>query len=197
MRRVTLLIASLLGLTGSAFSQDATSIDESVQYRLKNAGFERLGRDMCVDVFNGGELDNELEMRDCANYSGQLWTFTSIPSALKHLPTYKMTTQFRGPEMCLTVDGTLIDHVLRLAPCTDVPSENQLWSVMAWKGEGARPDDPLPILGWQIEPLISADSDQGSPFLLVVDTPPEGDGRPYVDTKDYVGNGFIWKLKPN
>ena len=141
-------------------------------------------------------MNNELDMRECADHSGQFWTFTAIPNALKHLNTHKMTTQFRGSEMCLTIDGTLTDHVLHLAPCPNVPTENQLWNVAAWKGENARPDDPLPILGWLIEPLLSINSDEPAPMFLVVDTPPDGDGRPYIDTKDYVGDGFIWKLAP-
>lgn len=181
---------------GEARLSDAPEIDETRLYQIGNAGFEPLGQDMCLDVFNGGELNDQLDMRDCGDYSGQHWKLTSMPTALSHLDTYKMTTAFRGDEMCLTIDGSLIDHVLRLAPCPDRPNDDQLWAVSAWKGEGARPDDTGPVLSWQIEPLLSINGERGAPMMLVVDTPPHGDGRPYVDAREYVGDGFIWRLDP-
>lgn len=187
-----LAVAALLCGVASAPSPAAAqqvAVDEATFYRLKNADFARLGEDLCVDVFNGGDLNDQLQMTACENYSGQFWQFTSHPTALRHLATFAMTTAFRGAAMCLTVDGTLVDHVLRLAPCADPPGSNQLWSLAAGRTAGGEP-------GVTIEPMASADGEPGSPMFLVVNTPPEGDGRPYVDATDYVGDGAVWALVP-
>lgn len=178
----------LCGLLACGAAQ-ATEVDETVFHRLKNAGFERLGEDRCVDVFNGGEFDNETDMRPCADYSGQLWRFTGMPTALRHLDTYTMTTAFRGADMCLTVDGTLIDHVLRLAPCADPPAPNQLWSL----APGSNPDGRE---GVTIEPMPSAAGEDGWPMVLGIDTPPHGDGRPQVNGTESLGDGAVWQLVP-
>ncbi|MCB1332180.1 MAG: hypothetical protein KDK26_00635 [Roseivivax sp.] len=187
-RRLSLAALAAFIPAGAAFAQGGPTLDDMPFYRMMNAGFDRLGQSMCVDVFNGGEFDNQLDMRPCENYSGQFWKFTSVPTELRYLPTYTMTTQFRGDQMCLTIDGTLVDHVLLLAPCDNGPTDHQIWIVDSVAGDGSQP------AGWQIMPLLDETGNNGGGFSLVVDTPPEGDGRPYIDTIDYVGHGFIWRL---
>ena len=168
-------------------SSRSGGLEEGIPYRLKNAGWERLGEDMCVDISSDGSLDTELDSRPCFNLSGQYWIFTRLPTPLRHLPTYRMTTSSRGDGVCLTIDGTLLDHRLRLAPCADSARDNQLWIVTPMDGRGK---------DWEIVPYLEELSDAQRGFMLVVDTPPEGDGRPYIDTKDYVGKGYVWHLAP-
>ena len=79
------------------------------------------------------------------------------------------------------------DHGLRLAPCADSARDNQLWIVTPMDGRGK---------DWEIVPYLEELSDAQRGFQLVVDTPPEGDGRPYIDTKDNVGKGYVWHLAP-
>ena len=175
---------------------DLPTIDPTRPYRLRNAGFARLQQDMCADIFNGGPQDNEPDMRECAGYSGQIWNLTPHGATSPASATYTMTTQFRGPDMCLTIVGTLLDNILRLLPCGETPSDEQLWKIVAWKGEDARATGALPSVGWTIQPLLGETGKSGQPMFLVVDTPPEGDGRPYLDFRDFVGDGFLWNLTP-
>lgn len=191
---LSLFVSGALPL--AALAQSAPEVVEGQWYRLNNQGFYRLGQTMCTDVFNGGPDDNQLDSRPCDNYSGQYWQFRSAPTAYRGLPTYAMSTMFRGDQMCLTLEGSLIDHVLRLAPCAGGPSANQIFAVQASKGLGTRPDDPGPFVGWMIEPLPSVEGEADMPMYLVVNTPPEGDGRPYIDAADFVGDGVMWTLTP-
>ena len=70
--------------------------------------------------------------------------------------------------------------MLRLAPCNDFARDHQTWVV--W---------PLENNDWEIVLYLEEISDKLANFKLVVSAPPEGDGRPYVDTKEYVGKGYI------
>jgi len=171
---------------GRGWVSSAADLDESLIYRLANAGFDRLGQKMCLDVFNVGPHNNELDSRECANRTGQYWRFSGMMTELRHLPTYRMSTVSRGEDMCLTIDGTLVDHVLHLAPCSDSQRNNQIWIVMPSKDDN----------GWEITPYLEEISDKLRGFQLVVSAPPEGDGRPYVDAKTYIGKGYIWRMSP-
>ena len=79
----------------------------------------KIQTDPLPDIFNGGPLDNQAHMPECANYSGQIWKLTGKVTPLRHLRTFTMTTAFRGEQMCLTMDGTLTDNIVRLTPCSD------------------------------------------------------------------------------
>ena len=180
-----LLALALCFLPLSAVAQDHAMLDEQRWYRLKNLGYNRLNQDMCVDINNGGPLNNQLDSRPCANYSGQFWHFRGVSTAFRDLPTYIMTTMFRGDEMCLTLDGTLVDHELKLAPCTDPQSMNQIFAVTRENGK------------WTIEPMLSVDNENLniSSMYLVVSTPPEGDGVPHINGRDYMGQGGYWNIQ--
>jgi len=183
--KLGLSVALLLGLSVILTpTVNAADLDETLIYRLANAGFDRLGQKMCLDVINGGPHNNELDSRECANFTGQFWRFSGTMTELRHLPTYRMSTVFRGEDMCLTMDGTLVDHVLRMAPCSDSQRDNQIWIVTPAKDEN----------GWEITPYLEEFSDKFKGFQLVVSAPFEGDGRPYVDAKTYMGKGYIWRI---
>jgi hypothetical protein len=190
---IAAISAVVLLATAPLASAQGGYIDERIPYRMENAGFDRLNQTMCADVVNGGPMDNQLNMQPCADYSGQMWHLAGKATALRHLPTYTLTTEFRGAGMCLTVDGTLMDHVLRLAPCADVPTDNQLWVVLPAETATDGPGSTI-AQGWQITPYLDEIDDTGRGFSLVVSAPPEGDGLPYIDTIDYVGAGFLWRL---
>lgn len=197
MRRhpVCFFAASFAAIASVSVAQDVPTIDDTLAYRMANAGYERLNETMCADIVNGGDLDNQLQMQPCGNYSGQIWYFTQKVTELRHLPTYTMATEFRGRDMCLTIDGNLIEHVLRLLPCSDVPTPHQLWVVMPAEStaEGAGPETAV---GWQIMPLLDQYENDEDGFSLVVSTPPHGDGVPYIDWINFVGDGYIWRLIP-
>lgn len=185
-------IAFLLGSVGAASAQ-VSGPDETIAYRMINVGFERLnGPEMCADIVNGGPSNNEMSTQPCANYSSQIWHITGTMTPLRHLPTYTLTTEFRGRNMCLTTNDALTD--LRLAACADAPTDNQIWvfypSESATFGEAS-----IVVQGWQIVPYLAEAKDGFDGFSLVVSAPPEGDGVPYIDKIDYVGAGFLWQLE--
>jgi hypothetical protein len=74
-----------------------------------------------------------------------------------------------------------------------MPSDNQLW--VFWpiqkKIEGYGE-----FSGWNIVPYVFESEGVGDQLSLVVVVPPEGDGRPYIDTSEFVGFGDVWQLEP-
>ena len=83
------------------------------------------GTAMPLDVDNGGELDNFVHLAPAADVSGQAWTMTPDSDG-----TFRLTTQFRGPDMCLDVarikGGGGMDGFLKLTPCGN--HEGQYWT---------------------------------------------------------------------
>ena len=53
-----------------ALAAPASAFDTSVFYKLST---DFRGPNMCLDVHNGGGLDNFTHLVPCANYSGQYW----------------------------------------------------------------------------------------------------------------------------
>jgi hypothetical protein len=86
------------------------------------------GRDMCADIFNEGENDNRPHLTPCADFSGQFW-FVTVMSDAAPTNTFfaRLTTKFRGPNMCLDHFQEGDAFFPRLAPCANVP--RQLWLV--------------------------------------------------------------------
>lgn len=96
--------------------------------RLTN---ETNGGNMCIDVDNGGDLDNYVSIAKCENVSGQFW------KRMDGGDYSKLTTQFRGADMCLDiVNGGETDGMAHLAPCEDV--KGQFWTGSSMKTETAK-----------------------------------------------------------
>jgi hypothetical protein len=71
------------------------------------------GAALPLDVVNGGELDNFVHLAPAGNFSGQQWTMTPDEKG-----TFRLTTAFRGKDMCLDVvrvkNGGGLDGFLKL-----------------------------------------------------------------------------------
>ncbi|MGV3553124.1 RICIN domain-containing protein [Rhizobium sp.] len=92
---------------------------------------EMHGGNMCIDVDNGGELDNYVSIARCDNVSGQFW------KRMDGGDYAKLTTQFRGENLCLDiVNGGETDGMAHLAPCADV--KGQFWGGSRVKAENAK-----------------------------------------------------------
>ncbi len=179
-----LAMACLLGPALAASAQQTESLNDMLTYKISSAALKQIGQNKCIDIFNGGPLNNQVHLQDCANYSGQLWHLTNIPTALRYLPTYSLTTDFRGPQMCLTMNGTPADNLLQMKACPDIPDDNQLWVVMKVDG------------GWQITPYLDEAEGVGSPHALTISQPPSDSAPLQTEDITKVGNGYIWALTP-
>lgn len=87
------------------------------------------GTDMCADIFNGGANDNQPHLTTCANFSGQFWFInaTNDPPPFADTFVARLTTKFRGPDMCLDRIEEGDAFFPRLAQCSGLP--RQLWVV--------------------------------------------------------------------
>ena len=61
------------------------------------------GPDMCADIFNGGPNDAQVHLTRRGNLSGQSWLIreTSEPPPFTNSFFARLSTEFRGPDMCL------------------------------------------------------------------------------------------------
>lgn len=101
----------------------ASGPDTGYYYRLTT---QFRGDGMCLDVFNGGPMNNMTHLVQCANYSGQFWRFTG-PDANG---SYRLSTEFRGPGMCLDIfNGGQYNNQPNLAACANL--SGQLWNLRA------------------------------------------------------------------
>jgi hypothetical protein len=107
---VPLLVLSLIA--NDAFAQNQSS-------RLKTI-FTKSGK--CLDVVNDG-TNNQLQMADCGNFSGQLWKIQ--PTAKKGF--VRLKTMFTGADKCLDIvnDGT--NNRLVMAKCGNF--SGQFWAI--------------------------------------------------------------------
>lgn len=98
-------------------------LDTGYYYRLTT---QFRGDDMCLDVFNGGPMNNMTHLVKCANYSGQFWRFTGPDAG----GWYRLSTEFRGPGMCLDIfNGGQYNNQPVLAACANL--SGQLWNLRA------------------------------------------------------------------
>ena len=83
------------------------------------------GAEMPLDVINGGPLDNFVRLQPRADVSGQSWVLTPDDQG-----TFRLTTLFRGKDMCLDVvrvkGGGGMDGFLKLNACGN--HEGQYWT---------------------------------------------------------------------
>lgn len=193
MRLSILLLGTLPLLPQTALAQALPQIDESAFYQLRNFAFAQSGQDLCTDIVNGGSQDNQLMTAPCGNYTGQFWKFSGVQTEYRELATYRMTTQFRGEDMCLTVQGSLDLHEVLLTPCTDPADPSQTFAVMPTKGPNTRIDDPGPVVGWTIQPMLEFDTASEENFLGVGD-PVMGVGVPWIADFNENMPGYYWSL---
>jgi hypothetical protein len=108
---IAVLLAWLLTPTS------ALSVDQSFYYKL-NTQFR--GNGMKLDVFNGGPKNNLTRLEPDQDVSGQFWRFVGNGDG-----TFRLSTLFRGPGMCLTfstVAQTTTSHTSSIAPTSRVSS---------------------------------------------------------------------------
>jgi hypothetical protein len=131
--RPAILLAALVfvaaaGASGQPFQVDARPLGRSLRIQgLDTRYYYRLttrfrGGDMCLDVFNGGAMNNMTHLVSCGDYSGQYWRLSGPDAG----GWYRLSTSFRGPEMCLDVfNGGQYDNQLHLTGCGDY--SGQFW----------------------------------------------------------------------
>ena len=75
------------------------------------------GKDMCLDVIDGGKLDGFVKLTPCGNHSGQYWTSQEEGGWLRLRP------QFR--KLCLdVVNGGPQDGFAHMAECGDYSGQH-------------------------------------------------------------------------
>jgi hypothetical protein len=89
------------------------------------------GKGVCLDVYASGPKNNRARMAPCAGSPGQAWLLVRGTGA--NAGSYHLTTQLRGPDMCLGVieKGPGANN-LGLAKCADTPS--QFWTMRTMGG---------------------------------------------------------------
>jgi hypothetical protein len=87
------------------------------------------GPGMCADIFNGGPNNNQVHLAPCADFSGQFWfvNATSDPPPFSNTFFARLTTKFRGTDVCLDHFQAGESFFPRLAPCGN--TARQLWLV--------------------------------------------------------------------
>ena len=102
---------------GSAAQQWRFTAAGNGYYRITAA--HRAGD--CVDVYNGGDQNNVAHLTNgCQDYSGQFWLVTGSNGS------YRLTTEFRGTNMCLQAFRVPGSNT-QLRACSDDPG--QLWTL--------------------------------------------------------------------
>lgn len=89
------------------------------------------GKDVCLDVYDGGPKNNRARMTKCAGLPGQAWLTVRAGAAANG--AYHLTNQLRGPDMCLAVieKGPGANN-LGLVKCAETPS--QYWTMRTTAG---------------------------------------------------------------
>ena len=113
---------TLVSLTTPAMSQ---SPDPNFYYKLSS---QFRGPDMPMDVFNGGPKNNQARLDRDQDVSGQNWRFVPAGDG-----SFRLSTEFRGPRMCLDINPPTNRPELRT--CGNFTG--QFWQVVP-SGEGVR-----------------------------------------------------------
>jgi hypothetical protein len=96
----------------------AQSVYPNYYYKLST---QFRGSAMPMDVFNGGAQDNQAHLAPNQNVSGQNWRF--LPAGNR---SYRVTTEFRGPGMCLDINPSTNRPELRA--CGNL--SGQFWQIV-------------------------------------------------------------------
>ena len=76
-----------------------------------------------MDVINGGEKDNFIQLAEAGNFSGQFWRFHRTGDG-----SFNLTTLFRGTGMCADIfNGGPNDNQVHLVQCANF--SGQFWFV--------------------------------------------------------------------
>jgi hypothetical protein len=68
-------------------------------------------------------MNNKTRLTPCGNYTGQFWSLAPLGD-----DKYRMTTEFRGPNMCLdVVNGGRDNNDTQLTSCGNY--SGQIWTV--------------------------------------------------------------------
>lgn len=84
---------TLLAMPAASF---AWSPEPDLYYKLST---RFRGTGMPMDVYNGGPQDNQTHLDIDQNVSGQNWRFVPAGNG-----SYRLMTEFRGPDMCLDIN---------------------------------------------------------------------------------------------
>ncbi|MEO1211369.1 MAG: RICIN domain-containing protein [Cyanobacteria bacterium J06638_20] len=95
----------------------ANAISEFNRLRTQFTGSEK-----CLDIINDGAND-QLIMADCADYSGQFWSFQPIGSE----GYYRLRTMFTGEDKCLDIINDGMNDQLIMVDCGNY--SGQLWQI--------------------------------------------------------------------
>lgn len=108
MRLTLALIAALTAALPAA----AQELRTDIHYRLTT---ELRGPDQALGVVNGGRQDGAAALEPAANVSSQFWRVTLGAGG-----TVRLTSMFRGPEVCLTATP---EAEAALRPCAEAPGQ--------------------------------------------------------------------------
>ena len=93
------LVPTIAGLVAWLLTPtSAQSVDQSFYYKLST---QFRGNGMKLDVFNGGPKNNLTRLESDQDVSGQFWRFVGNGDG-----TFRLSTLFRGPDMCLETSST-------------------------------------------------------------------------------------------
>lgn len=107
MRAAVLTLALIAALPAAA-----QELRTDIHYRLST---ELRGPDQALGVVNGGRLDGAAALEPLANVSSQFWRVTLGAGG-----TVRLTSLFRGPEMCLSAAP---EGEGALRPCAEAPGQ--------------------------------------------------------------------------
>ncbi|HSF63909.1 MAG TPA: hypothetical protein VLA78_05955 [Paracoccaceae bacterium] len=101
----------------AALPAAAQELRTDIHYRLST---ELRGPDQALGVVNGGRLDGAAALEPVANVSSQYWRVTLGAGG-----TVRLTSMFRGPEVCLSAipEGEDRAGEATLRPCAEAPGQ--------------------------------------------------------------------------
>jgi hypothetical protein len=88
------------------------------------------GGNKCLDIINDGSNNNQPNMADCGNFSGQIWSVERT----KQKGLYRLKTQFTGDNKCLDVINDGSNNRLIMANCGNF--SGQFWSISPTRNKG-------------------------------------------------------------
>lgn len=113
-------VLTLVQLTNVALAESAMFPAE-VRLQTKFTGSKK-----CLDIVNDG-ANNQLNMANCDNFSGQLWSIKPAGQG-----AYRLQTQFTGSNKCLDIVNDGANNQLNMANCGNF--SGQLWSITGKQG---------------------------------------------------------------
>lgn len=127
----------LFAITSTILSVEAQSFDGTKFYRLTT---QWQGEGKSLDVINDGSKNNQLQLANTGNFSGQSWKITLLQNGY-----YRLTTQWQGENKSLDVVNDGKNNKIQLAGTAEV--SGQYWKISPlgdgyyrlsnlWQGDG-------------------------------------------------------------